>query len=218
MDQKGLMAITRKFWETCGFKYAHLNDKGLNRVLRPGSRLEKFYTSEWLQYVDVKNKTLVDYGCGGGLVPRYLFENKSLGRAICLDIAERSLKIAAKTLRKFKDSTEFKLVPVELSQLNADILISLAVIQHFPSVEHLNQFLENANNSGVDQIVLQIRYGEETKSNNAYLKPDGNKGFACATNSEYIANKLTNYKITREGEVSERSRYQYLIYEISKLY
>jgi hypothetical protein len=102
---------------------------------------------------------------------------------------------------------------VDLSEFSADIIICLAVIQHFPNKTHLDNFLENLNRARARDIVLQIRSYPETKFNQAYNSETRNKGLACTTNHEYIDKFLTNFKLRKEGDISDKSKYQYLIYE-----
>jgi hypothetical protein len=83
------MDKVKEYWEKCALKYAHLSDGAPGRVLRPGSDLEIFYKSEWMDDLDFRKKTILDYGCGGAFVPRYLFENCKIKRAICVDIASK---------------------------------------------------------------------------------------------------------------------------------
>lgn len=200
------MNVVKKFWNTCAFKYAHLND-GEGRLLRPGSPLEQIYKFHFMDVIKFEHKSLIDYGCGGGYVPRYLFEHRGLKQAFCIDIAERSLKIAKKILKK--KNAKFYLAPVRLDQFKADILLCIACIQHFADKKELDSFLKNANTSNVKVIILQIRSGE-LSFNNAY-NTGGDVGYSCVTNEPYISKALSNYKIYKLGDILS-NQYQYIIW------
>lgn len=197
-----------EFWNTCAIKYAHLND-GEGRLLRPGSKLEKIYKQAFFDHIDFTGKTVIDYGCGGAFVPRYLFEHCGLEKAICIDIANRSLIVAKNVLRKY--NAEYHLTPVKLNEFKADVLICLACIQHFSTVDELDGFLDNVNCSGVNTLVLQHRDGE-TGCNGAY-ENGGDIGRSCTTNTEYMRAKLTNYERVATTLTAE-SGYQYNMWRL----
>lgn len=200
--------MIKKFWEQCSQNYAHLKS---NWELKIGSRrLNHFYKS-FLRFVNFKDKIILDYGCGAGYLGKILFDKYGLKKYIGIDIAERSLIKARQILEGY--NTEFHLTPKTFKNIEADIFISLACIQHFPDEEYLYNFLKNVNKSGISTLILQIRYGEETVFNNAYkIKKDF--GMACVTNEEYIDERLRRYKLIN---VSGKgiSGYQYLIWGLN---
>jgi 2-polyprenyl-3-methyl-5-hydroxy-6-metoxy-1,4-benzoquinol methylase len=202
-----------EFWETCGLSYAHLIDGKRGKGLCPGSRLEGLLKSEFIDKMSFKEKTIIDYGCGGGFITGYLLDHQGLKHSICFDIANRSLSKAKENLKRHLDKVTFQILPVKLNEWEADYFLSLAVIQHFPNKEYLDNFLDNLNKIKVDKIVLQIRNNNKTQFNNAYDSEDGNKGLACQTNPGYISNKLGRYKLIYEGGISPTSKYQYIIYD-----
>lgn len=204
----------KKYWnEIAGKGYAHLiPERG--RDLKKDSDVLKVYTSQFLNDLEFKGKHLLEYGIGGGFLPLYLFENRRLNKYTGIDIAQRSLNVAKKTLDNYSDKCSFYLAPTDFSQFKADIFITLACIQHFPSEEYLDTFLKNLNNSKITDIVLQIRNNKNTLFNNAYYgKEIGNVGLACQTNPDYISNHLFKYRKKYESSVMEGSRYQYIIYK-----
>jgi len=194
------MIAPREFWETCRSNYAHLKpswefDDKMDRT----TRLKEAF----LDHMDLKGKIVIDYGCGGGFLGKFLFREYGIAKYIAIDIAKRSLRKAWEVNRK--SDCEYILVPVEFSTLGADVFISIACMQHFPSEEYLNEFLENLNNSNVKAIALQIKYGDETEFFGTYDR----KGYGvnCRTNAKYISSFLTNYNFRDIG------RHNYLVWE-----
>lgn len=161
----------------------HINAEALNRD----------YYKIATDGASLKKKVVIDYGCGGGLFGKYL-KTKRIDKYVGIDISERSLTAAKKLLGK--EAILIKIDPYEfpdLSILTADYLFCMNVIQHFPSKEYLDGWLDNINRSGIKNIVLQCRHGE------MYFQPDPYKttheiNMANTIPKEYIISKLTNYK------------------------
>merc|ERR1719313_3265995 len=90
------------------------------------------------------------------------------------------------------------LTPQKFRTFHPDILVCQAVIQHFPSVDYLDQFLANADGSGASEMMLQVRYGNTTRADSAYDGADVNEHkvmLALVTNVAYLQHKLRNYKL-----------------------
>lgn len=98
------------------------------------------------------------------------------------------------------------------NDLNADIFISQAVIQHFPDEKYLINFLKNVNNSNIEKVMLQIRYNEKTVFSNDYNQRE-NVRLACQTNSDYILGYLTNYSLVHSNKTNNKSKYEFLFFE-----
>ena len=205
------MNKVRKYWEEeANPSYAHLIDEK-GRGLSETSLVLKLFEENFLNKIDFQSKTIVDYGLGGGWLGRYLFLNKQIGNYVGVDIAQRSIDTAKKILSRWSTRCRFYLTPVNFLQLQADIFISLACIQHFPSEAYLLGFLDNLNTSGVSRIVLQIRNGE-TCFNKAY-DSEGDVGRACVTTPEFVSKCLSMYNLEFASNISYRSNYQYLIFK-----
>lgn len=206
----------KKFWnnpEQDGYAHRKYNYKNVRLIENDNSLTSsaKRHYDEWISKINWIDKTVVDYGIGGGYLGKLLFIMEDIKKYIGIDISERSIEKAKEILQDW--NTEFYEPPVDFSLLNADIFVSMACIQHFPSYDYLVNFLQNINNSNVPVVMLQIRWGDETEFNNAYEYGKG-VGKACKTNFFFVSNILTNYTLIHEGEVHE-SRYQYLIYQTS---
>jgi trans-aconitate methyltransferase len=201
----------REYWETCKANYAHLKE---NRDLETAVKLRNLYKKVFMDHIDFKDKTMIDYGTGSGHVGKYLFDHYGLGKYIGIDIAHRSLKTANYYLKGY--NAKFKLAPQNFGDFKADIFISLACIQHFPSEKYLIEFLNNLNKSNIPILVLQIRHYKNTIFNNAYDRKDSLRGLACRTNYEYVNRVLTKYNLKRKSKKGP-SGYQYLIYEVKNV-
>jgi len=161
--------------------------------------------------MEFKNKTVIDYGLGGGWLGRYLFRNKEIKKYIGIDVAKRSLEVAENVLNQWVNQCKFCLTPVQFKHLRADIFISLACIQHFPSKDYLLGFLDNVDTSDIPDVVLQIRNGE-TDFNGAY-EAEGDVGRACRTTPEFVSKYLPGYSLEFASEANPKSGYQYLVFK-----
>lgn len=192
----------RDFWEHCDSHMAHLDNEYIKD--NPIS-----WVNNYLNKLDLSNKVVIDYGLGNGLLGTILFRLYNIKKYIGIDIAQRQLDVAKKNLKG--NNIEFHLSPLNFASLNADIFISQAVIQHFPNIEYLIDFLQNVNRSKCKDVVLHIRNGK-TKFNTKLEKREDWR-LACHTNSEFINKYLTNYNLISESSIS-KSKAQYLIYKI----
>lgn len=194
----------KKFWNTCGRGTAHVDRHWIGKVDVKEWK-EKISQRYQIKPEFFRNKTVIDYGIGSGYLGWVLHQWK-IKKYIGLDIAERQIEAAKKYLKGIPNC-EFHLVPVELRQFKADIFVSHACIQHFPDQEYLDEFLDNLNKSGVHDILIQYRYGEQT-----YFKQDKPR-LACRTNSVYINKKLNNYQLKHISEIG-RADYQSASYRL----
>lgn len=208
----------QNYWNTCGEKFAHLT-KDDTRIVEDGSPSFKIYETEFLKFIDyqnsLKNKTIIDYGIGNAELPRYLFSKNYLGKYIGIDIAQRSIDYAMKNLQPYLDRCTLLLNPIDFSVLSANVFMSLACIQHFPSIPYLDDFLLKVNKGHYELVILQIRYGEHTKQGPANYNTGHNISLGVYTNSEYVNIKMSNYILKYKSQVYP-SKYQYLIYERKK--
>jgi len=214
------MKKERIFWETCKANYAHLKE---NWLLEPGFKRESQFMDEFMSGMKFRNKTVIDYGCGGGHFGLYLLKFQDIKKYIGIDIAERSLIMTRLLLDGFNFETY--LIPIKLQELKADILISIACIQHFPSLDHLDNFLDNINHSNIHDVMLNTRYAEKSIASGVYedveetlRKVRENQlennpfGTACLTNVDYINERLNNYELVNEGRKIGSSQGQYLLF------
>lgn len=176
---------------------------------------EKNVEADWKRNFLLKyawqNKSLLDYGIGGGFLGKHLFEQYKLGKYIGVDISQKSLDAAKTNLAKqiAGGKVQLLLTPQAFKQYTPDILVCQAVIQHFPSVKYLDDFLKNVNDSGAAELMLQVRYGPKTTSSpQGYFDHESlsDVGQLLHTNSEYLKNKLPAYSLAwTEGPDDKRA-------------
>lgn len=196
----------KKHWEECELEFAHLEAKkwrgGKEQVFK-GHR-EK--ANLLLKKIKVGGSTLLDYGIGDGFLGYVLLKEYGLGKYVGVDIAERTLTTARKNLSNPDWDVELGLVPQDFAQHNPDIITSFACIQHFPSKEYLDQFLENVANASPSVIMFQIRNGEHGEQ----FSPD-KPSLACLTTPSLLGKRLSDYKINYTGKVLDNG-YQTVVY------
>jgi SAM-dependent methyltransferase len=170
--------------------------------------------------INLNNKIILDYGCGGALLGDYLFNNFRIKKYIAYDVAERSIKIANERLKNFENK-ELNLVKEhtwKFKDKKPNIIVCLACMIHFPTQTYLNNFLSECNNSDASYLILEIR--NKNIGTKFQVKPYKDRPSvlqACITTSEYVSNKLTNYKLIYEQNNNlTKTNCQILKYKINK--
>jgi SAM-dependent methyltransferase len=176
----------KEYWETCGQHYAHLVETE-NRKIEDHFREYKRILLNNLK--DLKDKTVIDYGCGGGFLGELLFKEYGIKKYIGIDIAQRSLDFAKERL--IEKNVEFYLLPIALNTIKADVLFCFACLQHIQSEKILLEILKNFNDSDIRFIAIHFKYSKDIIFSNEYKQC--NAGIYCQLNIEYIQKELTNY-------------------------
>lgn len=208
------MEDIKQFWETCDTAFAHIT---INKHLKNYKSLTDYWDVQFLRKLNtispLINKTIVDYGIGGGHTGIHLHNRYKIHKYIGLDISERQIEIASKNLLRHQVNHELKLVPIEFNNIPCDVFISQAVIQHFPDNQYLNNFLDNINKSNILIIMLQIRYNINTIFTNNKYNTIKEVAGRCHTNNNYIIKYLTKYNNIYQGNILS-NQYQFLIYQL----
>ena len=199
----------KDFWEKCDETFSHINISG---HLGDIKQLQQSWENNFLNKYDFTNKTVIDYGIGGGLFGKYLFDKKKIKKYIGFDIAQRQLKHVAINLKGYKKELFDSNLKSNFNDLNADIFICQAVIQHFPDEKYLINFLNKLNDSNINEIMLQIRYSNKTTFSNDYDTREGVR-LSCQTNSDYMLKHLKNYKLVTNKKLTNKSNYEFLFFE-----
>lgn len=201
--------LVKNFWEKCNTTFAHIttddwlvDQRSLINVY--SKNIERFA-------IDPTSKIIIDYGIGGGYLGKHLLSNYSISEYIGIDIAERSINAAKHNLANYKN-VQFHLTPIDFSKFNADIFFSFAVIQHFPNKTYLDNFLANLNDSGISEILLQIRYNNSTIFSKKY-ETISDARLGCQTNSKYLLKNLKNYQLCNSSQINTENKYQYLYFK-----
>lgn len=204
-------SVARKWWEEqSSQEFAH---RSLGGYLKGKDAVVSSWEQYFLKRFDWRGKRVLDYGIGGGYLGDVLFSTYGLGSYVGVDISNKSLMAAKRNLAKevAQGKVNLLLTPQRFSTLKPDIVVCQAVIQHFPSVQYLNQFLENADNSGAAEMMLQIRYGNTTKDSSAYIgasaQDEHKVMLALVTNAGYLQSKLRNYELVWSNGPLETNQY-----------
>lgn len=175
------------FWDACDPEFAHLQTRDW---LVSRKALLNVYEDNVIPLIDWRDAVVADYGIGAGHLGQLLLSRHPIRHYVGIDIAERSLAAAARALSRFSTHrVTLRRTPVEFGELGADVFVSLACIQHFPSLGYLAGFCENLDRSGIPRIVLQIRHSEKTVF--AVDHPQ----LACRTNVRDLLALLPSYSI-----------------------
>jgi len=188
-ERLNLEQLMKREWENVSPRIAHIQ---FNDEDRFSLRFKTLVTDK----INLKNKIIIDYGCGGGVAGKYFLDNFNIKKYIGYDIAERSLNSAKKRLKKYKN-TKFYLIAdhdIKFKQEKSDVFCSFSCLMHFPDELYLKRFLKNVNECNAEIVILEIR----NKNIGTVFKKQPYKNFddlikACITNPEYISKNLTNY-------------------------
>jgi SAM-dependent methyltransferase len=209
-----LASRIKNFWEKTSPRNAHLGESGEAPEMM--SRYKKV-----LKDIRIAGRTFLDFGCGGGLLGKYVLE-KGAFKYIGYDVAERSIRIAEANTSSFVNR-EFILIRHhhwDLFIRQPDIIVCLACIIHFPSREYLDNVLQTFDESNADHIILEIR---DTGDGTVFHEKPYQKGtmsviMACRTNEKYISERLKNYElIDKTDEKAAPTHCQILRYTRRKI-
>lgn len=204
----------KNFWETCNENFSHIKISGhLKDYKTLTTEWQNNFLSKLESFIKLKDKIVVDYGIGGAYLGLYLNEKYRIQKYIGIDIAERQLEVARKNLVDNKLNHELLMVPQDFSNTKSDCFISQAVIQHFPDLNYLNDFIRNINHSNIPFVVLQIRFDEKTHIRDGNYQSQEEITWKCKTNNEYILQTLTNYENVYKGPILS-NKYQFLFYRL----
>lgn len=208
------MEKLKSFWETCDTTFAHITiDKHLKNYEDLTKGWDKYFLIHLNTIKPLSNTTILDYGIGGGYLGIHMHKTYSIKKYIGVDISERQLKYAEHNLQKLNINYELLSTPVEFKNIPCDIFISQAVIQHFPDIIYLNNFLTNLNSSNIPFIMIQIRYNKNTLFTYGNYNSIKEVVHRCHTNNKYIESQLTKYTSIYTSTPLENG-YQFLFYQI----
>jgi SAM-dependent methyltransferase len=188
--------MTKKWNEkaTDTFRHIEITDQTIENYKR------------YLFEADLKDKTVIDYGCGGGYLGRYLFEEKGIKKYIGFDICDNSVKHAKENLKEFNAKIYKVEDYIDFTKYKADVLISFECIQHFPNKQYVDRWLKTVNESGCEELVLQYRIGLLTFIGENVMT------WMCKLPLGYIGRSLTNYNPIKRGKWGEKNIRKECIY------
>jgi len=194
---------TKGFWENCDETFAHLE---INKWLNNYGDLTVYWNDSFISRMNFGGKSVVDYGIGGGYLGKYLLSQHGISKYTGVDISERSIAKAQANLVENRDKVAFLISEDDWSTTPADIFVSQACIQHFPSVAYFQAFLDKLDKSAFNELMLQIRY-----SPNTFSVPD-RPVLGLLTNFDYIAEKLPGFELEYTSPVEDNG-YQFGIFK-----
>ena len=165
------------------------------------------------EYYDTKlnNKVLIDYGCGGGLLGKYLFLfEHNIKKYIGIDIADRCVNEARlNNLCWYNKEVEIDIIktnpnePVNISQLKGGILVCINVIRYLPDIEYVNDLLDKFNKSRVKYIALNFRLANKNNFREKKYKTTEDIGLACVLSLQSVVEQMKRYKVVKIKNVGE---------------
>ena len=205
--------------------FSHVKYAG---YLHGPTKLVSRWNATWLngfaERHDLRGKHVVDYGIGAGLLGAEMLGARGASHYTGIDIANRSLtaarkllhhatnqKVARDLLRHATNRTlgyaiqegtyDFLLAPVEFAPLRADVFISQAVVQHFPSMAFCDDFFARLERSHIPVIFLQLKHASPPRC----LNVSTGEGFAikeyarhvlvaCSLDQAYLRSRLPSYR------------------------
>ena len=182
-----------KYWE-------HHIDKGHKHI---ASYMSDFKINEHIKRLQrhIKNiefnkiNTILDWGCGGGILSKYLSQ---FGDVMILDISEESLKECIKYV-DFKP-TQSILFPnnpddFNIPNIKIDLINCIAVIHHFPSIDYWNKISAIWNKINPIYIMVQIKIAKEISKEQGtkYFENNNYINGLCLTKNDFLS-KFPNYK------------------------
>merc|ERR1711871_487324 len=194
-------AAAAKFWDDdSNAAFAHRGAAG-QTTGGDYEKLKKLWTQQFTSRYTWEGKTVVDYGIGASHLGTYLFKEGNIGKYIGIDISQKSLDAAAANLKTVTDKPVVLLkTPQQFKNLKADMFVSQAVMQHFPSVQYLDEFLTNLNDACFPQAMLQFREGPtNAKDKDTYGDAQKEVLDHLRTNTDCIASKMPRYKLDWKG-------------------
>lgn len=199
----------KKFWETCTPAYAHLS------ASIPESEFANYQMATRNIRDFLHGKKVLDYGCGGGYFGKYLFTSCGISEYTGYDIAARSIEQAKVTLSQFSERIKFHEDSQDFKK-DADVLFSIACIQHFPSKEYFDTFIKNVNESDIGTLVLQIREGLINKFGAKSYDTDsyGDVSRSTILNPHYVTESLDNYEFQYSESANNESNYLYMGFKL----
>jgi len=204
----------KRAWDQrVGETTAHL--KFDDTYLPKDSLYEAYQMALW--GMDLTGKTIIDYGCGGGLFAEWLFLYHNVAEYHGIDISMRSITSAVQRLGNYqtpKDVYSFQLIDPDEIDFNTpphEVFFCLSVIQHMPDKEYLDKFLDFVNQGKFRTLSLQIRHSDKTEFRAEPYKTTHDIALACRTNAEYLQEKLTGYTL-KEKSMIAKNGYQYLLF------
>jgi SAM-dependent methyltransferase len=207
------MEEDRRFWEECNPCFSHVE---IREHLHNETALEKSWERDFVKSIDWEGRKVLDYGIGKGLLGTLLHRDYGIREYVGVDIAVRSL-VAARAAHRGRASSFLAVKEFYRDVPTADVFVSQACIQHFPSVEYLVRFLEAVVKSEASVVMLQIAQGGTAARDTSVARARGKLEQADVvrglyTEKGFLLEHLPGYMCTRERKGLARD-YVFLTFE-----
>lgn len=193
--------MLRSFWERANPTFSHISYEG---YLGSEDALKKKWQREWLHHYNgtLGGATVVEYGIGGGLLGKHLFEDYGIARYIGIDISGRQVANATHRLAGYNARFERvdALSASIVSNETPTLVVSQAVIQHFESLSYFQAFARQLSLIKAPRVMLQTRLGE-TRANLRASSGSAQKfnwkdvQFALLLSTRTLLESLPDYKL-----------------------
>lgn len=175
------------------------------------------YLTEQYKYVTenlyLNNKTIIDYGCGGGLFGIHLFRwEYSPKKYIAIDVANRCINEARLNSMCWESEDRKTVVeiieidPIQLidfKELRAKVFIMLNVVRYFPDMEYTKMFFNKLNNSEIKEIVFNFKLGEKDSFRKEPYKTTYDIGNANELTLKTMFELMNNYDIKKMKKLND---------------
>lgn len=194
----------KRAWENrVSDRSVHLNRKNFVRA----DLVSLFYQYQIvIDNCKLENKTIIDFGCGGGLLGACLFDSKiEIKKYIGVDVAQRCVVNAIKNNKRWKDKAAFEITDpcdlIDIKKYKADILIALNVIRFLPDMEYVEMLLNYFNKSKIKEIFLHFRVGKQNEFREKPYKTTHDIGQANYLTIETIKKLMNKYETDKSSNV-----------------
>lgn len=201
-----------------GQRTVHLNPESFNKEDL------KYLVNQYdviCKNININNKIIVDYGCGGGLFGIHLFRwEYKPKKYIGIDIANRCVNEARLNSMCWEVDEDRKIIteimeinPIQLidfSLLKAHIFIMLNVVRYFPDMDYVKLFFNRLNESNIKQIVFNFKSGKKDNFRKYPYKTTYDIGNANILSIHTIIELLNNYDINKIKDLGENDCFLFL--------
>lgn len=162
-----------------------------------------------LDNYNLENKTIADYGCGGGLLGNYLYINQiDIKKYIGIDIVDKCLHESRLNNSMWNHNVEVEINKINPYNFNlnikADILIILNLIRYFPDKEYIDFFFNEINISKIKEVFLNFRNAKNNIFRKKPYKTTHDIGNANFLDVNYVIDRMNKYNvkniINKDGE------------------
>ena len=200
---------------------------------RAGPKMNSTWLFEFARrHRGLAGKHVIDFGIGGGILGDLLLRSHNVSHYAGVDISNRSLHVALKRLKKLRiaktpvprSKWSLHKAPLDFGALtpHADIFISVAVIQHFPSRAHTEAFFANLERSAIATIFLQIKYSGKSAAfvteRDAFelARFEAHAAHATMLNTAYIEAALPSYEVVWQRPKRPRKIEEHVFIELAR--